>query len=108
MSFGRRKDGRFYRKHRSLYGSPKHKELAAHISQKNPTEARESVHYLDRKWEMSGSRKERVLLVQAANQEANRAKADLNRRDLSEHERHNLTEIQGIYRGFVNEHKGKE
>lgn len=110
MSWRTKKDGTHYMKRtRTLYNSPpKHPELAKHISQKNPTAAKESVSYLDMKWRDAKTRHEKVLLVQAANQEANRAKADLNRKDLPGHERHNLEEIHGIYRGFVNEHKGKE
>ena len=94
---------------RTLYNSPpRHPRLAADVMISSPARARESVGYLEEDWGNATTRAQKRDLVWAANQAANRAKASTKRRELplSEAERREMLEVSGIFRGFVDLHKG--
>ena len=91
----------------SLYGPARHPALAKEIQGTSPSAARESTSRLDESWR-KGSRKQRVLLVQAANQEANRAKVESTNPRVSTQKQTEAREISMIYRRWVDEHKGRE
>lgn len=93
---------------RSLYNQPpKHPGLAEQIHLDNPTNAKKSIAYLNERWDKADSRSDRVLLVRAANQAANRAEAASHNDNLSFTERDEAKEIGEYYRDFVDKHKGQ-
>ena len=93
---------------RSLFrGPPKDPVLASHIKIRNESEARDSVTYLNERWNNS-SRQTRVRLVKAANQAANRAGVVSRNERVSPKERAEAREASKVFRAFVNAHKGKE
>jgi len=95
-------------KKRSLFGPAKNQEAAKHIMIATPTQARDSIQWLNKEWEDSKTREHRVRLVKYANQAANRAEVTSNNPRVSYSQRAEAREVARIYRNWVQEHEGKE
>jgi hypothetical protein len=100
-SWGRRRsDDRPYHKGgRSLYGPPRSSTYSREIRWDTPADAHHSIAFADGRWhELAGHRSDRVHLLQAMNEAANRAKVSKGENS-EEHE---------VLRRWVTEHKGNE
>jgi len=86
-----------------LFDPPKSKKVAEMISIESPTAARRSTSWL-RKMIKSGKMKVGDA-VKYANLAANRAKAQLNRKNLSSKERKQMRGVYKVYRAFVDKFK---
>lgn len=109
MPFRSRSDGSHYPVRGSLYGrKPKSQLYHRQIHFGDETEARASVRFADEKWSSYHTRQERVHLLKAVNEAANRAKAESENPRLSESEKRKASSSHVILRRWVEEHKGKE
>lgn len=89
-----------------LFDPPKSKKVAEKISITSPTAAKRSVAWLRK---MIKSNKMKVSdAVRYANLAANRAKAQLNRKNLSSKERKQMKGVYKVYRAFVDRFKAKK
>jgi len=84
-------------KKQTLFTEAKHKYLADIISFKNPQKAKGSVIELLNEFQDAG-RVKKLRIARATLQASNRAKATLNRRNLSAKERKEFTDIAQIYK----------
>jgi hypothetical protein len=91
----------------SLFRPPRDRVLARRISIAKPSEAHDSVSYLESRYRSADTRAERVKLVRAANSAANRAKVMSKSSRISPAEREEMARVSQIYRAFVEKHKGE-
>jgi hypothetical protein len=95
-------------KNRSLFNSPpRDRSLAQKISIENGSQARQSTEYLTGRYE-KGGHAEKVKLVRAANQAANRAKVISQNPRVSGEQQRQAADASQVYRGWVDARKGKE
>jgi hypothetical protein len=90
---------------RSLFHPPKNKIVAKNIMIDTPSSARESISYLNKRWENARTREEKVKLIRYANSAANRAKVISENERISSSQRAEAREVHHIYRSWVERHK---
>lgn len=111
MSYRSRKDGTHYPiRGRSLYGhAPKNQSYSRNIHFANPTEAKSSVIFANERWRaLEGRRTDRVKLLQAMNEAANRAKAETENKRVGSEDHRKASEAYTVLRAWVDGHKGRE
>lgn len=86
-----------------FYSPPKNKEVAKHISIATLKAAQDSIKWL--KQQIENKKLDVGNAVKYAVLAANRAKASLNRKNLSKKERKEFKEVFKIFRDFVDKHK---
>lgn len=92
---------------RTLFGPTRHPSIGKLVRIDTPTHARESVDKLNKEWD-KGDRVKRVLLVQSANEAANRADVIQGNENVGKANRIEALMVREVYRDWVNKHKGKE
>lgn len=83
---------------RGLFGLSRSKLLAKVITIRSPTAAKDSVTKLNKLFNRAKRRDTRVKIARSANQTSNRARASLNRKNLSRNERRQMRAVAKIYR----------
>ena len=86
-----------------MFGPAKHSYLAKIVSFKNPRQARTSAMQLWKEYEKAKTRQKKVRILKATQLAANRARATLNRKNLSGKERKEYSEIGRIYENLSDE-----
>lgn len=87
-----------------MFGPPENPELAQIVTISSPQAARRSTRKLQQKYN-AADRDRRIEIIRAANLAANRASAQLNRRNLSEKEQRQMRKVAQIYRRFVDQNQ---
>jgi hypothetical protein len=82
---------------RTMFGPAKSKKYADIVSLETPSKARESVKQLLHEFYALTSEKKQVKILRVTTLAANRAKATLNRKNLSKKEHEEFQEIYRIY-----------
>ena len=86
------------RNNRTMFGKPKHKELANIVKIDSPADARKSTSMLKRRFRHAKSRSEKVAIKRATVNASNRAGAFLSKKDLSASEKSEMRKVKKIYR----------
>jgi hypothetical protein len=93
---------------RTLFGPSKSAEASARIHIDTPRNAEESISWLNGEWRGAMLRERQVLLVEYANEAANRAGIIAENENVSGAQRREARRVATKYRTWVDSHKGKE
>lgn len=93
------------RRNKSMFGPPKHKELAKIVRIDTPENARKSAKQLLNKFKRARTREQKVTIKRSVVLAANRAEAIRKKKNLSAKERREMKQIEKIYRSAAKKMK---